>query len=335
MGLATRRPRKPRAAAEPRTITDPRVLMQRIKSRFRGVIDSVLVHSPAQPIVRHRTAGQLVVLAYHRVEDPATFRRHVEYLGRSRSIVSAGEVLAACRAPGKALPPDAVLITFDDADRTLLEEGLPILRTHRTPALAFVVAGHLGTRRPFWWREVELLLDGGARAAGYPSQSDEMVRVLKGLPDAERRHAVRRLRRSAPAGTPEEAQLTEREVRGLSEGGIEIGNHTMTHPVLDRCSARRIRSEILRAHRKLTDIVGTRVRAFAYPNGNWHSQAERTLETLGYDGAFLFDHRCSDSPPQDRFRISRVRVGSSTPLSRFRLILSGLHPMIHHAAGRS
>jgi peptidoglycan/xylan/chitin deacetylase (PgdA/CDA1 family) len=276
-----------------------------------------------------------VVLAYHRIEEPTTFRRQVEYLSRSRTIVSAWEVLDACRSPGKALSPDAVLITFDDADRTLLQEGLPVLREYGAPALAFVVAGHLGTRRPFWWREVELLLEGGAIAAGYPANSQDMVRVLKSVPDAERRRAVRHLRRSAPAVTPEETQLTGDELKTLREGGIEIGNHTMTHPILDRCSPRRIRSEILRAHGKLTDIMGSQIRAFAYPNGNWHFEAERVLRELEYQGAFLFDHRCSDFPPQNRFRISRVRVGSGTPLGRFRLIVSGLHPMIHHAAGRS
>lgn len=321
--------------AQFRTPADTSVTMQSIKDLFRGVVDSVLVHSPAQPLACGRTTGQLVVLAYHRVENRVTFRRHVEYLTRSRTIISAGEVFAACRTPVQALPPDAVLITFDDADRTLLRDGLPVLQEHRAQALAFVVAGHLGTRRPFWWREVELLLGAGAISPGYPSNPQEMVRILKRLPDAERRRAIRELRRSAPTAIAEEGQLTEHELRTLSAGGVEIGNHTMTHPVLDRCSSRRIRSEIVRTHRKLTDIIGVPIRAFAYPNGNWHADAERTLQELEYEGGFLFDHRCSDSPPENRLRISRVRVSSSTPLNRFRLILSGLHPMIHHAAGRS
>lgn len=309
--------------------------MQPIKGRLRDVVDSILVHSPAQPIARMRTARRLVVLAYHRIEDPAIFRRQVEYLTRSRTLVSAGDVLDACESPGKALPSDAVLITFDDADTTLLKEGLSVLREYGAPALAFVVAGHLGTRRPFWWREVELLLDAGAFVAGYPTNSPEMVRVLKSVPDPERRRVVRQLRRSALAAKPAEAQLTGDELKTLREGGIDIGNHTMTHPILDRCSPRRIRSEIQQAHEKLTHMAGSQIRAFAYPNGNWHLEAERVLRELGYQGAFQFDHRCSDSPPQNRFRISRVRVGSGTPLGRFRLILSGLHPMIHHAAGRS
>ena len=39
--------------------------------------------------------------------------------------------------------------------------------------------------------------------------------------------------------------------------------------------------------------------------------------------------------PGHPLRLSRVRVNSDTSLDRFAIILSGLHPALHHARGRS
>jgi hypothetical protein len=51
--------------------------------------------------------------------------------------------------------------------------------------------------------------------------------------------------------------------------------------------------------------------------------------------AFLFDHRVNPATPGHPLRISRVRVNDHTSLDRFAVIVSGLHPALHHARGRS
>jgi len=55
----------------------------------------------------------------------------------------------------------------------------------------------------------------------------------------------------------------------------------------------------------------------------------------GYSIGFLFDHRAGPLDPPDAMAISRVRVNSDTNPDRFATIVSGLHPTIHHARGRS
>jgi peptidoglycan/xylan/chitin deacetylase (PgdA/CDA1 family) len=146
---------------------------------------------------------------------------------------------------------------------------------------------------------------------------------------------VRALRRSLPDGRLTAEHLEISELSALEAGGISIGNHTYSHPILNRCSEKRVRSEIARSHRLLTEALASEPRAFAYPNGNYDSRAAEALKELGYEAAFLFDHRVAHLPPEDVFRISRVRVNSTTNLSRFKLIMSGLHPALHHAIGRS
>ena len=308
--------------------------IRHVPKRMSWVMDAVLVRTPVQPILASKTAGRLVVLAYHGIVDPARFSLQIEYLRETMEIVSLSEVLQAITGE-RTLPARSVLITFDDADRSIVEYAAPILNREGVPAVAFVVAGHLDTDRPFWWNEVEELYVRGASLRDFGPNGQAWVKRLKEIPDSDRRRVITRLRR-AHAGSPVKAlHLKKSDLGLLGAAGISIGNHTMTHPVLDRCSDRRIASEIRRSHKVLFRATGAAPRAFAYPNGNYDVRAVKVMKGLGYEAGFLFDHRTCPFPPIDPFRVSRVRVSSATPLDRFRLIISGLHPALHHALGRS
>ena len=302
---------------------------------MRSAIDSLLLHSPAQPLLASRTRQRLGVLAYHQIEDASRFAEQVAFVAKESNPISLSDLLNAIDKPGGSLPANPTLITFDDADRTLLELGLPVLERFKVPAVAFAVAENIGTARPFWWREVEHLVRHGATTRSLGKNSDSVIRSLKRVKDSERRALIGELRRSAPGVRLEEHQLTADELRFLQHSGIDIGNHTLTHPVLDQCSDSEIRDEIARSHESLTEALRTEPIAFAYPNGNWDLRAQRLLREQGYKFAFLFDHRVSEFPPTDPFRISRLRVSTRTSMNRFRLIVSGLHPLIHHTLGRS
>ena len=310
------------------------VLPFELPVRARNLIDSMLARSPAQSIIAAKTSSRLVVIAYHNVVDEENFRVQIEYLQRTKRLLSLTQVLDGLRGDA-ALPSNAVLITFDDADRTICERAHPVLKDYGVPAVAFVIAGHLDSEAPFWWREVEELIRRGGRTTGLSAKQDAAVRSLKEMPDRERRRKIRTLRRSLATERVSTEHLMKMELPTLEAAGVSIGNHTLTHPVLDRCSDRQVKSEIVRAHRILTEATGVEPRAFAYPNGNYDPRGAAVLKELGYEAAFLFDHRVAYFPPEDAFRISRVRVNSTTPLSRFRLIVNGVHPAMHRAIGRS
>ena len=305
-----------------------------LSGMLESTLDAVLRRSPAQPAFRWRASRRLVVLAYHEVLDADAFACQVEYLRTCMHPVSLAEVTAAIRS-GRALPRRAVLITFDDGDRTVYEQALPILHERGVPAVAFVIAGLLGTETPFWWREVKELVRCGGRAPGLPHQPVECARALKRVPNEERLTRIEQLRCSAVGPAITMPQLQRSEVAALEAAGIAIGNHTFTHPCLDRCTAETLETEVVRAHETLADILGRAPTAFAYPNGNADERAARILDDLGYEAAFLFNHRIARFPPRDRFSISRVRVASTTRPDRFRILMSGLHSAMHHLIGRA
>lgn len=301
-------------------------------------LDAALARSPLQPLFRRRADRRLRVLAYHGVADPERFAAQLDFLAAELAPVSLERLIAALDG-GEPLPQRAVLVTFDDGERSLFEAGLPLLAERAVPAAAFVVAGLIGTSTPPWWVEAEALAarrDAGEPGRGSPRLAGSgpgLVRALKRLPDEERRHTLDELRATAAAPPPAVPQLTAAELRALEAGGVAVGSHTWSHPILPRCGDAAVGEEIRRAHEALTAALGRPPLAFAYPNGDADPRAERELAALGYRAAFLFDHRLSPAPPPERFRISRLRVNSDTPIDRFRIILSGLHPALHRLRG--
>jgi peptidoglycan/xylan/chitin deacetylase (PgdA/CDA1 family) len=297
-------------------------------------LDGVLRWSPAQLAFLRRAASRLTVLAYHGVDDPETLGRQLDHLTRTMHPVSLDEVAEAA-ARRRELPPRAVLITFDDGHRSLLKEGLPLLRERGLPAVAFVIAGLLGTDQPFWWTEVEALLERGGRAGRHAGlEPAALVARLKTVPDAERLEVIDGLRRTARQPAPRTGQLRLHELPALERAGVAVENHSLTHPCLPNCRDGKVHAEVLEAHRRLRQALGREPRAFAYPNGDWDERAERALREAGYALGFLFDHHPNPPVPPHPLRVSRFRVNSDTTLDRFALILSGLHSALHHARGR-
>ncbi|MFD8597052.1 polysaccharide deacetylase family protein [Kitasatospora sp. NPDC059646] len=301
-------------------------------ARRRG-IDALLRRSPLQPVFRARAARRLAVLAYHGIDDPAAFRAQMERLVRTAHPVGPEQVADAAEHR-RPLPPRSVLVTFDDGDRTVLTEALPVLARLRIPAAAYVITDLIGTDRPYWWTEAAHLVRHGGRAEALRGLGPTAaVHRLKTRPDAERLGALAELRATARRPAPRQAQLSPEDLHALTDGGLTVGNHTASHPCLDRCAADRLHTQLADAHRRLTAWLGRPPTTFAYPNGNHDPRAETVLRTLGYRTAFLFDHRHAALAPAERLRISRLRVNSHTGRDRFDTILSGLHPAVHRLRG--
>ncbi|MFJ6215937.1 polysaccharide deacetylase family protein [Streptomyces sp. NPDC092296] len=297
-------------------------------------LDALLRRTPAQPLFRRWAANRLAVLAYHGVEQPRAFAAQMDRLLRVATPVSLEDVQRSV-GEGRPLPPRSVLVTFDDGDRSVVTEGLPVLARRRIPAAAFVVAGLVGGDQPLWWREAHFLARHGGTARSLPSGPPAaVVRRLKTLPDPDRRRSLAELRVSASLRAPRHPQLSPEDLRTLRAGGVQVGNHTLGHPCLTRCDEQTVRTEVVEAHRALERWLGVAPTAFAYPEGHFDVRADAVLRDLGYRLGFLFDHRHEALLPGNPLRISRLRVDSATSPQRFDTILSGLQPALERLRGR-
>ena len=136
-------------------------------------------------------------------------------------------------------------------------------------------------------------------------------RLLRPLPESERRAVLDKLLAWAgaePAARSTHRALSREEVLVLARQGlIEIGSHTMTHPLLSTCPSTAQREEIQRSKAELEEVLGCPVTSFAYPYGDYTGETIALVREAGFACA------CSTSaavvgPGTDRFQLPRVQV---------------------------
>ena len=79
------------------------------------------------------------------------------------------------------------------------------------------------------------------------------------------------------------------QVRQLHQAGMEIGGHTVNHPIIARLPAPAARQEIADGKAALEAMIGAPVRLFAYPNGkpgqDYQAEHVAMVKQLGFDAA--------------------------------------------------
>jgi peptidoglycan/xylan/chitin deacetylase (PgdA/CDA1 family) len=101
---------------------------------------------------------------------------------------------------------------------------------------------------------------------------------------------------------------------------MQIGAHTVSHPILARLTDEQAREEIGNSKRFLEQLLGERITVFAYPNGkpgeDYLPQSVEVVRSLGFDAAVSTQwggSRLGDDPLQiKRFTPwdkTRVRFG--------------------------
>jgi peptidoglycan/xylan/chitin deacetylase (PgdA/CDA1 family) len=79
--------------------------------------------------------------------------------------------------------------------------------------------------------------------------------------------------------------MTKEELRELAgTTGVEVGAHTLTHPVLTAVSATEQWEEIDGGRRQLEDMLGTPTRLFSYPYGGYDAFDEATTRLVRQSG---------------------------------------------------
>lgn len=296
------------------------------------------------------TAQKLSILIYHRVlpdDDPLqpgeltrdVFAWQMALLARHCVPLSLADALAHLQAG--TLPERAVCVTFDDGYADNLTVALPILQARQIPATVFVSTGYLDGGR--MWNDtireslrglpagtVDLTEAGLGRYAitDVTSQRgviETIIGEVKYLSPQRRAEVLACLATQTPA-CPTELMLTTAQLLSLRDQGVELGAHTVTHPILQRLEADRAREEIVESKRELEALLGQPVRYFAYPNGqrggDYGPQHRQMVMDAGFEAAVATDWGVSTCHT-DRYQLRRFTPWDTSP-TRFlaRLLLN-------------
>jgi len=236
--------------------------------------------------------AKLAVFIYHRVlpgSDPilhdeidaAAFEKHMALLAAEFNVLPLGE--ACARLARGALPARAACITFDDGYADNEQTALPILKHFGLPATFFISTGFSDGGIMFNDCVIEVVRCAPAGtyylsslglgsyslgdSTGRRAAIDVLIRQIKYRPVRERNALVEQLAVAMCSGFPNNLMMRAAQIKRLYDEGMEIGGHTVNHPILALLSEKEARAEIGDGKRRLEEITGGPVTLFAYPNG--------------------------------------------------------------------
>jgi peptidoglycan/xylan/chitin deacetylase (PgdA/CDA1 family) len=195
--------------------------------------------------------GDLLVLCYHGVSEtwpaeeavrPAHLERQLErFLRRGYRGATLSEALTT------AGDGDRLVVTFDDAHRSVHELAAPILARLGLPATVFVPTGYAGTERPMAW-------DGYDEWTGTEHEGELLC-------------------------------MSWEQIGTLVDSGWEAGSHTRSHPRLSTLEEAEISAELEGSRGELEEALGRPCRALAYPYSDYDRRAVGAAGRAGYDFA--------------------------------------------------
>jgi peptidoglycan/xylan/chitin deacetylase (PgdA/CDA1 family) len=265
---------------------------------------------------------EIFVVLYHHIaehDDPLTsqlglstrpdiFEKHIKYFLRNFNIVSSSDIISG------NLPAKPLLITFDDAYRSVLDIAGAVLKDANAPSIFFInpktLAGvtlpidnilslaveELGCERAINALNVA---HPGFSAARFIS---DIVPTLTQAQIAE----AKRLLCTAIGTTEAEIRRSSKlfldttDVVSLASMRMELGNHSMSHTFFRSLSPDELESEIVESRALLEDISGRSVPCLSIPYGNVLDATENVLAAArrsDHKAIFLVHAKSNRFPP--------------------------------------
>ena len=300
--------------------------------------------------------GKVLILMYHRFsnqEDGETtsaqaFREQLTYLTSHYRIVPLSYIAALIEG-GETIPPGLAVITIDDGYQDVYKVAYPILRQFQAPATIFVVTDFIEEKAWLWTDKLRFITQQTQSRRLEVEFNNLLIRIelddyssrrkaahyinalLKKQPDKLKEQAILKIAASLgidlPAQATEEFQpLTWDEVRQLDAAGIEIGSHTVSHPILTQVDKQQLRYELHESKLHLEARLRRNVDLFCYPNGDCNKDVAREVKRAGYGCAVTTNYGLNHSEIE---LLQLRRIAAENNFSRFLQSTSGFEETKH------
>jgi peptidoglycan/xylan/chitin deacetylase (PgdA/CDA1 family) len=230
-----------------------------------------------------RAMAEVLILCYHAVSEkfPASLSVSPRALrAQLRTLVRHGYQGATFSgALGRIREGKTLVITFDDAYRSVVRLGFPILAELGLPATVFAPTAYIGTERPMGWEGIDRWHN--------TAHEDELV------------------------------PCSWHELQTLVDAGWEVGSHTRTHPRLPELSDGELATELRGSRRDCEQHLGVPCRSIAYPYGAVDKRVADAVADAGY--LFAAELPGSFRMPSASLRWPRVGLYHRDAPWRFRL----------------
>ena len=307
-----------------------------------------MIHQACQLLGRATSSNKLSILIYHQVlekldpmrpnePDRERFRWQMKLLREHYNPLSLTQALQLLKE--ERLPANSICVTFDDGYLNNLQVAQPILEEFNIPATVYIATA-FSTGINMWNdRLIDLIgntqlsqldlsaLERDTVDLGDWAERRELVKrlipLIKHRDYLDRQSVVDKLYQDNHQQELTTKMMTPEQVKELASLGIEIGAHTIDHPILKSQSLSEQQRQLSESKYTLENWLDKPVIGFAYPNGQpEYDYTPETVELVKQQG---FEYAVSTSwgistPSSDQWQLNRFTPWDKSP-QRFHLRL--------------
>jgi len=313
--------------------------------QLRKVFSKLLTATGAINYFWNKLPNGVYAFNYHRIGDKNktpydraifsctqhAFEQQITLIKQHFTIINTVE-LTALIEQNKVQDGRFAVITFDDGYLDNYTEALPILKKHQVSAVFYLTTTFLNANQLTWWDEIAYLLrKSHGKEYQLPNSTlkhslekeniDQTIRII--MTDIKQSKtlsvlvALEDIRKEFPLAKnellAENSQLFMdwEHAKELLRQGMEIGSHTLTHPILSQLDNEQHRTEIFDSKKILEERLECTINSIAYPVGRYYCYNENSLEytasagyKIGFNNEPGFHRSVSNSLDLNRFCVA-------------------------------
>lgn len=233
-----------------------------------------------------------MILMYHRVLNdpllpgiaPDIFAQQLAYLQKNFRVVPVDQLVSEINEGIQE--PYSVALTFDDGHQDFYTNAWPLLKEYQLPASLYVTTGFVDNKCWLWPDllryilintkkksfEVEGLEELALGKANLLTAWNRLGDYCLTLKTADRDYFLKNLALRFEVDIdiqPEKpfSAVTWDQLREMQKEGLDVGSHTVSHPILSDLDEGQLIAELTGSFRRIEEELGTTPTGICYPNG--------------------------------------------------------------------
>lgn len=279
------------------------------------------------------------VLVYHRFcnsNDPDehkidsnTFEWQINTISRYFDVLSLSEIIEL-KKNNQKIPARTVALTIDDGYKDFHEHAYPLLKKKKMKATFFVTVNFINQKTWLWPDRlkyainntqidiIDFYFNGRIFSLSFTDSVqkfkiwNELSNYCISVNDNIKWELIHSLEKELCVDVPnhipyEYEPVTWSDLKEMSENGIEIGSHTLNHPILSKIKYSNLFEEIHTSKTEIESRLHKKVVSFCYPNsapGDIDDVVINHVKSAGYGGAVFGTLPGS----KDIFQIPRIGI---------------------------
>lgn len=298
------------------------------------------------------------LLAYHRIADikqnampheselisatPEQFEKQLKYLSRTCRFTTFKELADEYKANPHFEPENMVILTFDDGYIDFYTRVFPLLKKYKATAVVFVPTGCIDVSEQIWYDRMahiinklddfqfsQLLvfidsdLDQGRDSI---NSRNDLFYYMRRIPNKKRLTLFAKIIDYCQAEFKINGNLNEmlnwEQIKELSEYGVEIASHAVSHPVLTQLDSSELEYELGQSKSDIERVTGSEVVSIAYPFGGYDAYSENVINAVnraGYKFGITYIDGTNARVAPGMYTLKRIRVEPYLKFSSFKI----------------